>query len=173
MFIVAKVYVKPCPIVALWLLYGCSWVAHGPLMGCSILTLSLRPWESYEHPMSILWASYEYPMSILWGEYERNCRILLVIYEQMIIFAGELVREWGASPQLSRSCKQPRAGANTMSLIFLGRRSPPGCKSEYLPFQTNAPLPVSGVRLQGAIRVLLYKSQGGLCRETRVSHFLN
>ena len=59
-----------------------------------------------------------------------------------------------------------------MSLIFLGRRSPPGCKSEYLPFQTNAPLPVSGVRLQGAIRVLLYKSQGGLCRETRVSHFL-
>ena len=59
-----------------------------------------------------------------------------------------------------------------MSLILLGRRSPPGCKSEYLPFHIkNAPLLVSGVRLQGAIRVLLYKSLGGLCRETKVSHF--
>ena len=60
-----------------------------------------------------------------------------------------------------------------MSLILLGRRSLPDCKSEYLPFHIkNAPLPVSGVRLQGAIRVLLYKSLGGLCRETKVSHFI-
>ena len=76
------------------------------------------------------------------------------------------------SPQLSRSCKQPKDGANTMSLIFLGRRLLPGRKSEYLPFHAkNAPLYVSGVRLQGAIRVLLYKSQGDLCRETEVSLF--
>jgi hypothetical protein len=55
----------------------------------------------------------------------------------------------------------------------LGRRSLPDCKSEYLPFHIkNAPLLVSGVRLQGAIRVLLYKSQGDLCREIGVSHFI-
>jgi hypothetical protein len=43
------------------------------------------------------------------------------------------VRERGVIPRLSRSCKQPIGGVNTMSLILLGRRSQPGRKSEYLP----------------------------------------
>jgi len=31
-----------CPKLALYLLYACSWVAHGPLMGCSMRAQSSR-----------------------------------------------------------------------------------------------------------------------------------
>ena len=51
-----------------------------------------------------------------------------------------------------------------MSLILLGRRSPPGRKSEDL-LMLQCAFRASGVRPKTRIRVLLYKS-GGLCRET-------
>ncbi len=42
----------------------------------------------------------------------------------------QLVREWGVSPQLSRSCKQLLTVRTRKSLILLGRRSPTGLQSQ-------------------------------------------
>ena len=107
------------------------------------------------------------------GVKRKNSAFYLAIPSILTNFASPQVRERGENLRLSRSCKQPKKRASTMSLILLGRRlHESAAKSEYLPecFDVSA----STLGLVCRMRyVYYYISPEGLCREAGALLFKN